>query len=285
MARALFSRNRLELTSSRFLLGLVAVIGPAVAACDRDEADELSEAFSEARWVDLSYAFNAQTIYWPTAEGFKLDTVAAGMTPAGYYYAANNLRTSEHGGTHLDAPIHFAEGRNTTDRIPLEQLVGPAVVVDVSASASANPDYLVSVADLEAFERDHGRIPGGAIVLFRTGWGSRWPDRARYLGTARTGPEAVPLLHFPGIDSSAARWLVTNRRVDAVGIDTPSIDYGQSTTFDTHRILYAADIPGFENVANLERVPVRGAYVIALPMKIEGGSGGPLRIVAVMPGS
>ncbi|HXV87265.1 MAG TPA: cyclase family protein [Gemmatimonadales bacterium] len=255
-----------------------------VAGCDREETRELHQVLAQARWVDLSYAFNAQTIYWPTAEGFRLDTVAAGITPLGYYYAANNLRTSEHGGTHLDAPLHFAEGKNSADRIPLDQLVGPAVVVDVAASAGANPDYLVTVADLAAFERDHGRIPDGAILLVRTGWGSRWPDRARYLGTDRTGPEAVPLLHFPGIDSSAARWLVTQRRVDAVGIDTPSLDFGQSTTFETHRILYAANIPGFENVAQLDQLPQTGAFVIALPMKIEGGSGGPLRIVAVLPG-
>jgi kynurenine formamidase len=285
MTHVALSRDATDFAPSPWLIVLiVSAFAVIVAGCERDEGDELNEVFGQARWVDLSYSFNAQTIYWPTAEGFKLDTVAAGMTPAGYYYAANNFSTSEHGGTHLDAPVHFAEGKNTADRIPLEQLVGPAVVVDVTASASANPDYLVTVADLEAFERDHGRIPDGAIVLFRTGWGSRWPDRARYLGTDRTGPEAVPLLHFPGVDSTAARWLVTNRRVDAVGIDTPSIDVGQSTTFDAHRILYAADVPGFENVANLDQLPPTGAFVIALPMKIEGGSGGPLRIVAVLPG-
>lgn len=120
-------------------------------------------------------------------------------------------------------------------------------------------------------------------MLFRTGWGSRWPDRARYLGTTATGAAAVPQLHFPGIDSSAARWLVANRTIHAVGIDTPSIDRGQSKTFITHQILYGADIPGFENLANLDQLPDVGAYVIALPMKIEGGSGGPLRIVAVIP--
>lgn len=130
---------------------------------------------------------------------------------------------------------------------------------------------------------DHGRIPDGAIVLIRTGWGGRWPDRARYLGTARTGAAAVPELHFPGIDAAAARWLVDQRQIDAVGIDTPSIDYGQSTTFDTHQILFAANIPAFENVANLDRLPATGGYVMALPMKIAGGSGGPLRIVALLP--
>lgn len=252
-------------------------------ACGSDHRD-LDHIFSgEAGWVDLTHPFNRQTIFWPTAEGFRLDTVALGQTPAGYFYAAFNIRMAEHGGTHLDAPVHFAEARYATDEIPLSQLMGPAVVVDVSPKAAADPNYLVTAADVEAFESAHGRIPDGAIVLFRTGWGSRWPDRERYLGTTLTGAAAVPLLHFPGIDPGAARWIRDNRRVDAVGIDTPSIDYGQSTEFHTHRILYDANIPGFENVANLHLLPETGAYVIALPMKIEGGSGGPLRIVALIP--
>lgn len=255
----------------------------AVAACaSRDRV--VAELFTDdARWVDLTYSFNPATIYWPTAQGFELEKVADGETPAGYYYAANNFRAAEHGGTHLDAPVHFARGKRTADQIPLAQLMGPAVVVDVSEKAAQDADYRVSVADLEAFEAAHGEIGAGSVVLFRTGWGSRWPDRARYLGTAATGPAAVPQLHFPGIDAEAARWLVHHRSVDAVGIDTPSIDYGQSSTFDTHQILYGADVPGFENVANLEQLPAVGAYVIALPMKIEGGSGGPLRIIALLP--
>lgn len=259
-------------------LGLVGMWGCAA------ERRAVERIFSDqARWVDLTYPFNSQTIYWPTSRGFQLEKVADGMTPAGYYYAANNISAAEHGGTHLDAPIHFAQGKHTTDQIPLRQLIGPAVVVDVSAKASQNRDYLISVEDLEAFEAAHGRIPEGAMVLFRTGWGSRWPDRERYLGTALSGEEAVPLLHFPGLEPAAARWLVTERRIDAVGIDTPSIDYGQSSTFDSHRILFEADIPAFENVARLDQLPEVGSYVLALPMKIEGGSGGPLRIVAVIP--
>lgn len=248
------------------------------------QQDDVAALFSDtARWVDLTYPFNAATIYWPTAQGFQLEKVADGETEAGYYYAANNFRAAEHGGTHLDAPVHFSRGKHAADQIPLAQLMGPAVVIDVSAKAEQNPDYQVTVEDIQAFEETHGPVAPGTIVLLRTGWGSRWPDRVRYLGTAATGPDAVPQLHFPGVDSEAARWLVHNRSVDAVGIDTPSIDSGQSKTFDTHQILYGADIPGFENVANLDRIPQVGTYVIALPMKIEGGSGGPLRIVAVVP--
>jgi kynurenine formamidase len=262
---------------------LVALLLVGIFGCAPEQRVAQRIFGGEARWIDLTYPFNSQTIYWPTSRSFQLEKVADGITPGGYYYAANNLSAAEHGGTHLDAPIHFAQGKHTTDQIPLPQLIGPAVVIDVSAKASQNPDYLIKVEDLEAFEAAHGRIPEGAIVLFRTGWGSRWPDRERYLGTALTGEGAVAQLHFPGLDSSAARWLVTQRRVDAVGIDTPSIDYGQSSTFDSHRILFAADIPAFENVARLDQLPEVGAYVVALPMKIEGGSGGPLRIVAVIP--
>ena len=237
-----------------------------------------------AEWVDMSYAYDENTIFWPTAQPFALEVVSAGMTDGGYYYAANNFSTAEHGGTHLDSPIHFAQGRQTAEQIPLQRLVGPAVVVDVSAAAAADPDYQVGVSDLEAWELDHGEIPDGAILLLRSGWGARWPDRASYLGTKQVGPEAVPLLHFPGLHPDAARWLVENRAIDAFGIDTPSIDYGQSTLFETHRILFAENIPAFENVAALDRLPATGAYVIALPMKIAGGSGGPLRIVGVIPG-
>ena len=231
-------------------------------------------------WIDLTHPFSSESVYWPTAEGFTLEQVAWGPTEAGHFYAANNFSAAEHGGTHLDAPIHFAAGRHTADAIPLDRLMGPAAVVDVADRAA--PDYQIGVADLEAWEARHGRIPDGAILLLRTGWGRFYGDRARYLGTDVTGPEAVPLLHFPGLDPDAARWLVRERAVDAVGIDTPSIDYGQSTTFASHVALYDANIPGFENVANLERLPATGAYVVALPMKIAAGSGGPLRIVALV---
>ncbi len=236
---------------------------------------------SAGEWVDLSYAFSDETLYWPTADGFQLEELAYGETEAGYFYSAYRFSTAEHGGTHLDAPSHFARGGLTADEIPLSRLIAPVVVVDVSAKADA--DYLVTVADLEAFEAAQGRIADGSILMIRTGWGQRWPDRAAYLGTDMTGPEAVPLLHFPGLHPDAARWIVENRSVAAIGIDTASIDFGQSTGFETHLVVYGADIPGFENVANMGSLPPTGAFVVALPMKIAGGSGGPLRIVAFIP--
>jgi kynurenine formamidase len=259
-----------------------------LAGCggSRTDADRvLADLFSGegAEWIDMSYAYDENTIFWPTAQPFELEVVSAGMTEGGYYYAANNFRLAEHGGTHLDAPIHFSRGSHTAEQIPLRRLVGEAAVVDVSAAAAADPDYQVSVADLEAWEEENGAIPEGAILLLHTGWGDRWPDKERYLGTSLSGAEAVPQLHFPGLHPDAARWLVENRRIDALGIDTPSIDYGQSTTFDSHRILYPENIPAFENVAALDRLPATGAYVVALPMKIAGGSGGPLRIVGIIP--
>ena len=202
----------------------------------------------------------------------------------GYFYAANNFAAAEHGGTHLDAPVHFARNGDRADEIPLRRLVGRGVVVDVSRAALADRDYQVRRADFAAHERRYGRIPRGAIVLLRTGFGRYWPDRQRYLGTAELGEQAVPKLHFPGLHPRGARWLVRRRGIRAVGLDTASIDYGQSKLFESHRILGAANVPVFENVANLPRLPARNFLVIALPMKIRGGSGGPLRAIAIVPG-
>jgi kynurenine formamidase len=240
-------------------------------------------SFPQGQLVDLSHAYDAQAIFWPTAEPFRLQKDADGVTPAGFYYAANSFSTSEHGGTHLDAPVHFAEGRQSVDEIPIERLMGPAVVVDVTEQSGADADYQITVDDLVRAEREHGRIPGDAILLFRTGFSTRWPDAARYLGTAERGEQAVASLHFPGLHPDAARWIVTNRPVRAVGIDTASIDYGQSTQFESHRALYAVNLPAFENLTALDQLPPRGAYVVALPMKIAGGTGAPLRAVAIVP--
>jgi len=235
--------------------------------------------------VDLSHPYDDRTIFWPTAEPFRLEKVADGVTDKGYYYAANNFALAEHGGTHLDAPVHFAQGRQTVDRIPLERLMGEAVVVDVSRLCETQPDYQVSVEDLQAWEQVNGRIPDGAMLLIRTGFSRRWPDAVGYLGTADRGAEAVPKLHFPGLHPDAARWIASSRPIRALGIDTASIDYGQSTLFETHRVLYERDIFGLENLTNLDRLPPRGAWVMALPMKIQGGSGAPVRAIAVVPAS
>jgi kynurenine formamidase len=164
----------------------------------RQHATE-GDILHSGNWIDLSHDFSADTVYWPTAEPFKLDTVAAGKTEAGYYYSAYNFSASEHGGTHIDAPVHFAESRDTVDQIPLDRLIGPAIKVDVSAKAKADRDYLVSVADFEAWETQNGKIPDDSIVLLRTGWSEYWNDRMKYLGTDRRGADAVADLHSPGL--------------------------------------------------------------------------------------
>ncbi|MFQ5630310.1 MAG: cyclase family protein [bacterium] len=244
---------------------------------------QLQSGFPNGEWIDLSYDFSEETIYWPTAEAFHLRVVSAGQTEAGYYYAANNFSAAEHGGTHLDAPRHFADGQWTADQIPLDNLIGAAIVVDVSERALQDRDYLLSSDDFAAWEQAYGQIPENAIVLLRFGYGQFWPDRMKYLGTDKSGPEAVPELHFPGLHPEAAKWIAENRHISAIGLDTPSIDFGQSKLFESHQTLFKHNIPVFENVANLDRLPVRGATVFALPMKIKGGSGGPLRIVALAP--
>jgi len=265
----------------RFAPVCVAVLASLVALTPaRAQWPDLD---GEVEVLDLTHSFDASAVYWPTAEPFRLEVVSEGMTDSGWY-AAKSFCAAEHGGTHLDAPVHFAEGRRAADEIPVEDLIGGVVVVDVAAAAAADPDFLIGVGELDAWETAHGPIPPRAIVLLRTGWGDRWPDRERYLGTAARGVDAVRDLHFPGLSEEGARWLA-ERGIRAVGIDTASIDRGQSTDFRAHRILAAADIPIFENVAALDRVRIRGAWVVALPMKIAGGTGGPLRIVALQPRS
>jgi kynurenine formamidase len=265
----------------RRTLALLPVVA-ALTAC-AGAPEPAPRPFTAGEIVDLTHTFDESTIFWPTSASFRLEKVADGITPAGFYYAANNLFTAEHGGTHLDSPIHFAEGRQTVDRLPLDRLVGAAAIVDVTDRAAADRDYQVTVADIERAEQQDGAIPADAIVLLRTGFSARWPDAARYLGTAERGEAAVARLHFPGLHPDAARWLVANRRISAIGIDTASIDYGQSTLYESHRALFERDIPAFENLTGLDRLPARGAVIVALPMKIGGGSGAPLRAVAFLP--
>lgn len=234
------------------------------------------------RVVDLSHPFDAQTVYWPTAPStFQLTRLHHGMTEAGFFYSANSFCTPEHGGTHIDAPVHFAEGRRSVDQVPLSQLIAPAVVIDVSRQAGSDPDYRLSLEDLKAWESRNGPVPEGAVVLLRTGWAHRWPDRKRYLGDDTPGDASR--LHFPSYGRDAAQFLVQSRRVGALGVDTASIDHGPSKDFIVHQIANVANVPGLENVAAMDELPETGAWVIALPMKIAGGSGGPVRIVALVP--
>jgi D-alanyl-D-alanine dipeptidase/kynurenine formamidase len=236
---------------------------------------------SHARLVDLTWTFDDSTLYWPTSpSAFDLKPLANGPTPAGYFYAANSFCAPEHGGTHLDAPIHFSAHGATADRIPLERLLAPGIVIDATAQAALDADFRLGASDVRAWESRHGTIAPGTIVLLRTGWDRRWPDRLNVFGDAT--PHDASHLHFPGYGEDAAALLV-ERRVAAIGIDTPSIDYGPSLDFRAHVTFLGADVPAFENVARLEELPETGVFIAALPMKIGGGSGGPLRIIAMIP--
>ncbi|ARN79902.1 cyclase family protein [Methylocystis bryophila] len=231
--------------------------------------------------IDLTHAFDADTIYWPTSpSGFELKPLHRGLNERGFFYAANAFCSPEHGGTHLDAPLHFGEGKWTSADIPADRFVGPAVVIDIAAKAEANPDYLLSPADILAFEAAHGQIKEGTIVLLRTGWSARWPNKKAYLGDDT--PNDASHLHFPSFGPEAAALLVNERRVRLIGVDTASVDGGTSKDFFVHRIVAAANVSGIENLTHLDQLPATGAIVIALPMKITMGSGGPARVIAIV---
>ena len=264
-------------------LSLAVALVAAACSAPAPAPTPTPAGFPGGELVDLSHTYDQTTVFWPTSDPFRLEKTADGVTPGGYYYASNNFFTAEHGGTHLDAPLHFSRGAQAVDQIPIDRFFGAAVVIDVVARADADADYQIGVDDITAAETAQGPIPADAIVLFRTGFSRRWPDAARYLGTAARGADAVRDLHFPGLHPDAAKWLIANRSIRAVGIDTASIDYGQSTLYETHRALFERDIPAFENLTALERLPLRGASIVALPMKIGGGSGAPLRAVAILP--
>lgn len=243
-----------------------------------------SSAFAEIdekKLLDLTYQLDEHTVFWPTNKPFSWERTAWGKTAKGYWYASGDFSMSEHGGTHIDAPIHFGEGRLSVDAIPLQNLVAPAVVIDVRAAVEHDRDYRLTVHDIEVWESRHGRIPSGAVVLMLTGWGQKWPDKSRYLGS--NTPSDPKTLHFPGFSKEAADFLVKQRKVDGVGIDTPSIDYGPSQDFIVHQIVNGADRYGLENIANLDQLPPKGATLVSLPIKIKGGTGGPVRIMAILP--
>lgn len=269
-----------------FGLALVFLLLPGCKESSQQQKESIlpqTERIESLKIVDLSHDYSKETIYWVTAKEFELDTVHMGETEQGFYYSANNFSTAEHGGTHIDAPIHFVKGGQTVDEIPLEKLIGPAIKIDVSEKAIQDVDYLIGIEDFVNWEAQQQMvIPEGSIVLLQTGHSTYYPLKEKYLGTDQRGAEAVALLHFPGLSAEAASWLVEKRNINAIGIDTPSIDFGQSQDFKSHVILLSKNIPAFENLTHLDQLPNKDFEVIALPMKIKGGSGAPLRIVAML---
>ena len=237
---------------------------------------------SDYHLVDLSHAYGSDTLYWPTAPSrFEKTTISFGEMESGGFYSAFSICTPEHGGTHLDAPMHFARDGLPTEQIPLEKLIAPAVVIDVVEKAAADRNYLLSANDVRSFEDQHGRIEPGTIVLLRTGWSRFWPDAKTYLGDDTAG--VVSNLTFPSYGEDAARLLVEERKVAILGLDTASTDFGTSVDFVVHRIAAENNVSNLENLTNLDELPPVGSLVFALPMKIEGGSGGPVRVIALVP--
>jgi kynurenine formamidase len=240
---------------------------------------------ADYRMVDLSHAYGEDTLYWPTSPtAFEKQTLAYGKTDDtadGYFYSAYTVCTPEHGGTHIDAPAHFAEDGVTTEQIALNNLIAPAVVIDVTTQSAGDRNYRLTVDDVLAFEKAHGTIGAGMIVLVRTDWSRHWPHAMAYLGDDTPGDASK--LQFPGYGAEATRLLTEERKVAMIGIDTASVDYGQSQDFIVHRIGAAQGVSNLENLTNLSELPSVGSLVLALPMKIEGGSGGPVRVVALVP--
>jgi kynurenine formamidase len=234
--------------------------------------------------LDMTYPFDESSIYWPTAKPFRLDKVSWGISEGGWWYASNEFAASEHGGTHADAPIHFAQNGRTIDQIPLGEWIGPAVKIDVGEKCAQNRDYLLSAEDIRNWEKTYGKIPDEAWVIMFTGIGTRhYPNRMKVLGTDKTGAEALAELSFPGFSPQAVEFLINDRNIRGIAIDTPSIDCGKSKDFKVHRVLFAAAKLALENIANLDKLPARGATLYVMPMLIKEGTGAPARVFAILP--
>lgn len=274
-------------SSAKFALGRCSALLTAlcVGVCPMQqvsaEAARPALDLATATIVDLTHPLDADTIFWPSdRRALELIEDHRGITERGFFYAANHFCLPEHGGTHIDAPYHFDQGGEKVGQIPVERLIAPAVVIDIADKAAADPDYTLEPDDVTAWEAEHGKVPAGAIVLLRTGWSSRWPDKRAYLGDDTPGDASN--LHFPSYGEAAARLLVS-RGVSVLGVDTASVDHGPSKDFRVHRVLGAAQVIGLENLMRLDRLPATGAWVAALPIKLAGGTGAPARVVALVP--
>ncbi len=238
----------------------------------------------KGKLLDMTYPFDGSTIYWPTAKSFVLEKLSWGETKGGWWYASNNFSASEHGGTHVDAPIHFARNGRTAEQIPLEEWIGPAVKIDVSRKCEKNRDYLLAVDDIKGWEKSYGKIPDGAWVIMYTGIDTKYyPDKEKVLGTDKKGEDALPELSFPGFSPQSVEFLIKERNIRGIAIDTPSIDRGKSKNFKAHQILCGANKLALENIANLDKLPLTGAMLYVIPIPISEGTGAPARVFAILP--
>jgi len=233
------------------------------------------------RVIDMTYAYDQNTIYWPTAREFRLEKLGWGVSNGGWWYASNEYGASEHGGTHADAPIHFAAKGRTMDQVPIEEWIGPAVRIDVTGKCAGNRDYCLTAADIEGWEKEHGKVPDGAWVIMYTGIGTKYyPDKKKVLGTDKRGDAALPELSFPGFSPESVEFLLSQRNIKGIALDTPSIDAGKRTDFKVHQVLCAAGKLALENIANLDKLPAAGATLYVIPMLIKDGTGSPARVFA-----
>jgi kynurenine formamidase len=255
-------------------------------------ADVLSELVAQLasgalRVVDLTQSLSPETPLlplppqWPNTPAFRIWEISRydERGPAWYW---NGFETGEHTGTHFDAPIHWVTGKdlpdNSVDTIPVRKFVGPACVLDVTAEVVADPDFLLTVPRIERWESEHGRIPAGAWFLLRTGWSKR-ADPRDYINLRDDGP------HTPGLIKECSEFLAHERDVLGVGVETVGTDAGRAATFDppfpNHCVMHGSGRFGLAGLCNLDQLPARGAVVIAAPLKIVGGSGSPLRVIAI----
>jgi kynurenine formamidase len=261
----------------RFVIVVLALMMflPMALLPQKTQSDSLLSGISsgKTRLLDLSYAINDKLVPWPGDKRWFEAQVNATVAKNGYL--TRSFWMLEHYGTHLDAPIHFPPGQTTVDQIPAKQFFGPAVVLDVRAEAAKDADYQAPVSRVEQWEKKHGRVPEGSIVLLRTGWASRWPDAQKY-----RNQDAQGKMHFPGLSAEAAKLLIS-RRVNGIGCDTLSTDYGVSEDFAVHHLVLGAGLYQLENLSDLSEVPEAGAFLIVAPIKLEGGSGGAVRVFAI----
>ncbi|KAK3576185.1 hypothetical protein CHS0354_001204 [Potamilus streckersoni] len=240
------------------------------------------QGHQKLRVIDMTHTLSPSTVYWPGSPAYNFTQLFRGITqPYGFWYESNFFGTPEHGGTHLDAPAHFAQDGWHLHQIPMDKLAGPGIIINIKDKAANDSDYQVNVDDLMNWESKYGRIPNGSVVLMNSGWALHYPNKTLVFGSST--PNDPSSFHFPGFHENAANWLINERSVNVIGVDTPSTDYGQSKNFSTHQVLGKTNVPGLENVANLDMVPEDGsARVYVAALKLHDGSGGPARVFATV---